>query len=45
MRIFIDGEWLRLDTVSSNPHNALADAMALRDWYVEASKTDIEMAK
>ena len=27
-------EVLRVDTVSSNPHNALADAMALRDWYV-----------
>ena len=27
-------EVLRVDTVSSNPHNALADAMALRDWYI-----------
>lgn len=26
-------EVLRVDTVSQNPHNALADAMALRDWY------------
>lgn len=25
---------LRVDTVSKNPHNALADAQALRDWYV-----------
>lgn len=25
-------EVLRVDTVSRNPHNALADAMALRDW-------------
>lgn len=23
----------RVDTVSSNPHNALADAHALRDWW------------
>lgn len=27
-------EILRVDTVSKNPHNALADAQALRDWYV-----------
>lgn len=27
-------EILRVDTESKNPHNALADAMALRDWYV-----------
>lgn len=27
-------EILRCDTVSTNPHNALADATALRDWYV-----------
>jgi hypothetical protein len=26
-------EVLRVDTVSTNPHNALADATALRDWY------------
>lgn len=24
---------LRVDTVSRNPHNALADAMALKEWY------------
>lgn len=24
---------LRVDTISENPHNALADALALRDWY------------
>lgn len=28
-------EVLRVDTVSKNPHNALADATALRDWYVD----------
>ena len=27
-------EILRCDTASKNPHNALADATALRDWYV-----------
>lgn len=27
-------EIVRLDTVSANPHNALADAKALRDWYI-----------
>ena len=26
-------EVLRVDTVSTNPHNALADAAALRNWY------------
>lgn len=26
-------EVLRVDTVSSNPHNALADAKGLRDWW------------
>lgn len=29
-------EVLRVDTISKNPHNALADATALRDWYSEA---------
>ncbi len=28
-------EVLRVDTVSKNPHNALADAEALRDWHNE----------
>lgn len=27
-------EVVRVDTESSNPHNALADATALRDWFV-----------
>jgi hypothetical protein len=27
-------EVLRADTVSENPHNALADAKGLRDWYI-----------
>lgn len=27
-------EVLRVDTVSKNPHNALSDAQALRDWYI-----------
>lgn len=27
-------EVLRVDTVSKNPHNALADAEALRDWHI-----------
>ncbi len=30
-------EVLRANTVSSNPHNALADATALRDWYVNTN--------
>jgi hypothetical protein len=30
-------EVLRVDTVSMNPHNALADAGALRAWYLNAS--------
>ncbi len=32
---------LRVDTVSSNPHNALADAMALRDWYVNVDMNSV----
>lgn len=32
-------EVLRVDTVSKNPHNALADATALRDWYVNVDMT------
>ena len=27
---------LRVDTVSSNPHHAPYDALALRDWFVES---------
>ena len=34
-------EVLRVDTVSSNPHNALADAMALRDWYVNVDMNSV----
>ena len=34
-------EVLRVDTVSKNPHNALADAMALRDWYVSVDMNSI----
>jgi hypothetical protein len=30
-------EVLRVDTVSMNPHNALADAGALRAWYLNVS--------
>ena len=30
-------EVLRVDTVSMNPHNALADAGALRAWYLNGS--------
>ena len=32
---------LRVDTVSKNPHNALADAMALRDWYISVDMNSI----
>ncbi len=35
---------LRVDTVSSNPHNALADAMALRDWYVNVNMDSVASA-
>lgn len=28
-------EVLRIDTVSAKPHEALADACALRDWYLK----------
>lgn len=34
-------EVLRVDTVSKNPHNALADAMALRDWYLNVSMNTV----
>ena len=34
-------EVLRVDTVSSNPHNALADATALRDWYVNVDMNSV----
>lgn len=34
-------EVLRVDTVSKNPHNALADAMALRDWYVNVDGNSV----
>jgi hypothetical protein len=34
-------EVLRVDTVSKNPHNALADAMALRDWYVSVDMNSV----
>ena len=26
---------IRIDSVSTDPHNALADAIGLRDWYVK----------
>jgi len=32
---------LRVDTVSQNPHNALADAQALRDWYVSVDMNEV----
>lgn len=32
---------LRVDTVSQNPHNALADAQALRDWYVSVDMNSV----
>ena len=32
---------LRVDTVSKNPHNALADAEALRDWYVSVDMNSV----
>ena len=32
---------LRVDTVSKNPHNALADAQALRDWYVSVDMNSV----
>ena len=32
---------LRVDTVSNNPHNALADAKALRDWYVSVDMNSV----
>ena len=32
---------LRVDTVSQNPHNALADANALRDWYVSVDMNSV----
>jgi hypothetical protein len=31
-------EVLRVDTVSEDPHNALADARALRDWFLMGMK-------
>jgi hypothetical protein len=31
-------EVLRVDTVSKNPHNALADAQALREWVLTPPK-------
>lgn len=34
-------EVLRVDTVSKNPHNALADAQALRDWYVSVNMNSV----
>lgn len=37
-------EVLRVDTVSKNPHNALADAMALRDWYVSVDMNSVGSA-
>jgi hypothetical protein len=33
---------LRVDTVSKNPHNALADAQALRDWYVSVDMNSVK---
>ena len=32
---------LRVDTVSSNPHHALYDAWALRDWYVSVDMNSV----
>ena len=32
---------LRVDTVSKNPHNALADAQSLRDWYVSVNMNSV----
>lgn len=32
---------LRVDTVSKNPHNALADAQALRDCYVSVDMNTV----
>jgi len=32
---------LRVDTVSQNPHNALADAQSLRDWYVSVDMNSV----
>ena len=32
---------LRVDTVSTNPHHALYDAWALRNWYVNVDKEPI----
>ncbi len=34
-------EVLRVDTISKNPHNALADAEALRDWYVSINMNSV----
>jgi hypothetical protein len=32
-------EVLRVDTTSNNPHNALADAQGLRDWYLGSNNS------
>ena len=34
-------EVLRVDTISLYPHNALADATALRDWYVSVDMNPV----
>jgi hypothetical protein len=34
-------EVLRVDTISLYPHNALADATALRDWYVSVDMNSV----
>lgn len=34
-------EVLRIDTISLYPHNALADATALRDWYVSVDMNSV----
>jgi hypothetical protein len=38
-------EVIRVDTVSMNPHNALADATALKDWYITRVKVGVDNPK
>jgi hypothetical protein len=38
-------EVIRVDTVSMNPHNALADATALKDWYITHVEVGVENPK
>ncbi len=37
-------EVLRVDTISLYPHNALADATALRDWYRGVDMNSVRVA-